>query len=117
MYYVIKGTISKEGDGEVIGAAAFSTLLGCATGGITVLSIWKIHPLGEGKWSLSRMLNGCIAGMVSVCAGCSRFLPWASALVSCVAGFVYVTLSVFLVKLKIDDPLDAVAVHAGSGKH
>ena len=31
------------------------------------------------------------------------------------AGLLYVSISIVLVKLKIDDPLDAVAVHAGSG--
>ena len=34
----------------------------------------------------------------------------------CIAGVIYVSISLLMVRLKIDDPLDAVAVHAGSGK-
>ena len=106
--------MSQKGDGEAISVAALSTLVGCASGGITVLFTWKFHPIG-GKWSLSRIINGCLAGMVAVCAGCNKYYPWISGIIGCVAGIIYVSLSLLMVKLKIDDPLDAVAVHAGSG--
>lgn len=76
--------------------------------------VWKLHPAG-GKWSLSRIINGCLAGMVSICAGCDGYYPWMSALVGSIAGLIYIILSLLMVRLKIDDPLDAVAVHAGSG--
>ena len=52
---------------------------------------------------------------VSVCGGCSHYYPWAAVIVAFFAGLLYVSISIVLVKLKIDDPLDAVAVHAGSG--
>jgi Amt family ammonium transporter len=87
----------------------------CGSGGITVLFVWKFHPTG-GKWSLSKIINGCLAGMVSVCAGCNAYYPWIASGIASVAGVVYVSLSLLMVKLKIDDPLDAVAVHAGAGK-
>ncbi len=75
------------------------------------------HPqLALGKWSLSRIINGCLAGMVSVCSGCDEYYPWMAAMIGCVAGIIYVSLSSLMVRLKIDDPLDAVAVHAGSGE-
>ena len=54
--------------------------------------------------------------MVSVCAGCNAYYPWIASGIAAVAGVVYVSLSLLMVKLKIDDPLDAVAVHAGAGK-
>ena len=53
--------------------------------------------------------------MVSVCAGCNSYYPWISAGIAFVAGVIYVSISLLMVKLKIDDPLDAVAVHAGAG--
>ena len=89
--------------------------MGCGSGGITVLFLWKFNPAG-GKWSLSKIINGCLAGMVSVCAGCNSYYPWISAGIAFVAGVIYVSISLLMVKLKIDDPLDAVAVHAGAGK-
>ena len=89
--------------------------MGCGSGGITVLFVWKFHPTG-GKWSLSKIINGCLAGMVSICAGCNSYYPWIASGIASVAGVVYIFLSLLMVRLRIDDPLDAVAVHAGSGK-
>ena len=53
--------------------------------------------------------------MVSICAGCDGYYPWAAATVACVAGFLYVIVSKTMASVKVDDPLDAVAVHAASG--
>ena len=53
--------------------------------------------------------------MVSICAGCDGYYPWAAALVASVAGILYVIVSKTMASVKIDDPLDAVAVHASSG--
>ena len=53
--------------------------------------------------------------MVSVCAGCDGFEPWAGLLIGIIAGVLYVLFSKMMTLLEIDDPLDAVAVHMGSG--
>ena len=68
--------------------------------------------------------------MVSICAGCNLYEPWAAGIVAIVAGIFYVFLSRLMLSFKvtlekilsqlfqlfqIDDPLDAVAVHAGAG--
>ena len=53
--------------------------------------------------------------MVSICAGCDGYSPWAAGFIGIAAGFVYMGGSALMVKLKIDDPVDAVAVHLGSG--
>ena len=53
--------------------------------------------------------------MVSVCAGCNAFQPWAAAVVSCVAAFLYLLLSRLILYMGVDDPVDAVAIHAGGG--
>ena len=54
--------------------------------------------------------------MVSACAGCDAYYPWAAAAVGCIAGVFYLAASMLLVKLKIDDPLDAAPVHFAAGK-
>ena len=64
-----------------------------------------------------RIINGCLVGMVSICGGCGYYYPGHSIIVSSVAGCMYVLISMVMVKLKIDDPLDAVAVHAGGGMY
>ena len=53
--------------------------------------------------------------MVSVCAGCNAFQPWAAAVVACVAAFLYLLLSKLVLAMGVDDPVDAVAIHAGGG--
>jgi len=47
--------------------------------------------------------------MVSICAGCNVYPLWASFVIGVLSAPVYLGLSELLVKLKIDDPLDAVA--------
>ena len=47
--------------------------------------------------------------MVSVCAGCNDYKPWAALLVGFVAGCAFIAWHYALLRFKIDDPLDAVA--------
>ena len=63
----------------------------------------------------SRNPENKILGMVSVCAGCDAYYPWVAAILGCIAGVVYLICSLILVKLKIDDPLDASPIHLGAG--
>lgn len=46
---------------------------------------------------------------VAICAGCDAVLPWAGFVIGLVAGLVFMIWSFLIAKLKIDDPLDAVA--------
>ena len=108
----------KLGDGEAVGNAVVSTLLACGTGGLVVLFMWKlIMPFSKSGnvWSLCKFINGCLAAMVTSSAGCNEFYPWIICLVSCISGLIYLFVSDFMVRMKIDDPLDAVAVHGGPG--
>ncbi|TRY72346.1 hypothetical protein TCAL_08163 [Tigriopus californicus] len=56
-----QGSISQYGDGEVVGRAVMSTLISCGTGGAMVLFLYKF--LGGGTWSLTKIINGCLAGI------------------------------------------------------
>jgi len=104
--------ISNEGDAAVVGLAIANTILGGATGGMSVLFInYKIN----GKWSYLQTLNGALAGMVSMCAGCNVYEPWAALLIGLVAGPVFFVIHNLMLKMRLDDPLDAVAVHMGGG--
>ena len=53
--------------------------------------------------------------MVSVCAGCDVMKPWAGLVTGLVGGVAYVLASKLIASFKVDDPLDAVAVHLTSG--
>jgi hypothetical protein len=64
---------------------------------------------------LVSMVNYSHPGMVSVCASCDGCYPCAASIVAAIAGALYVVISRLVISIKVDDPLDAVAVHAGSG--
>ncbi len=46
---------------------------------------------------------------MAICAGCNTVYPWAAFVIGLVAGLVFMLWSFLIEKLKIDDPLDAVA--------
>ncbi len=55
------------------------------------------------------------SGMVSVCCGCDGFYPWSAFTAGCVGAAVYLLVSKLMLKIGVDDPIDAIAVHAGGG--
>ncbi len=53
--------------------------------------------------------------MVSVCCGCDGFYPWSAFTAGCVGAAVYLLVSKLMIRIGVDDPIDAIAVHAGGG--
>lgn len=69
-----------------------------------------------GKPDVSMTLNGCLAGLVAITAGCDAVNIFGACIIGIVSGFIccfFVWLLDY--KLKIDDPVGAVAVHFGNG--
>ncbi len=68
------------------------------------------------KPEIGMTLNGALAGLVAITAGCANVSPKSSIIIGLVAG-VLVVLSVLFIdhKLKIDDPVGAVSVHGVCG--
>ena len=66
----------------------------------------------NGKPDVSMSLNGSLAGLVAVTAGCANVDAIGSFIIGAVAG-VLVCVAVYFIedKLKVDDPVGAVAVH------
>ena len=54
--------------------------------------------------------------MVTICAGCDAYYPWVAAALGGISGVLYLLASLLLVRLKIDDPLDAAPIHFGAGR-
>jgi len=68
-----------------------------------------------GKPDLTFMINGVLAGLVSITASCAFvYLPYA-ALIGTFAGIIVVFSSIFLEKREIDDPVGAISVHLTCG--
>jgi Amt family ammonium transporter len=70
---------------------------------------------GETLFDISDALNGCLSGLVSITAGCALIEPWAAVVIGGIAGAIYLIFSSFLVRIKIDDAVDAIPVHFANG--
>ena len=78
----------------------------------TMLYTW----FKNGKPDVSMCLNGSLAGLVGVTAGCDAVDAIGSAIIGIVSGIlVVVVVEVLDLKLHIDDPVGAVGVHLANG--
>ena len=69
----------------------------------------------DGKPSLGMSVNGCLAGLVAITAGCAFVTINASLIIGTLGGIIVVCAVKLLDKLKIDDPVGAVPVHLFNG--
>ncbi len=68
------------------------------------------------KPDVSMSLNGSLAGLVAITAGCDTVSPTSAAIIGIAAGFIVVFGIEFIDKvLKVDDPVGAVGVHGLNG--
>jgi Amt family ammonium transporter len=69
-----------------------------------------------GKPDPGMMANGMLAGLVAITAPCAFVAPWAAAVIGIIASVLAIE-TVFFVerKLKLDDPVGAIAVHGMNG--
>ena len=90
-----------------------TTNLAAAAGAVTAMFItWGRHR----RPGLSITLNGALAGLVAITAGCDIVTPGGAVIIGIVAGFVLVFGVEFIDQvLRIDDPVGAISVHGLSG--
>lgn len=101
------------GDQTTISHVFLTTNLAACTGGFLALIVSWIK---YGKPSLSLTLNGILAGLVGVTAGCDLVSPMGAALIGAICGTVMIFAVEFIEhRLKIDDPVGASSVHGVCG--
>lgn len=107
-------TVALSGGADETAARVFvTTNLSAAMATVTVLAITWIR---YKKPDISMTLNGSLAGLVAVTAGCDTVTPMGAAAIGIIAGLVVVFGIEFIdQKLKIDDPVGAVGVHGMCG--
>ena len=107
-------TVSMEGDAIVSAGKIFvTTNLAAAVATITVMMITWIR---YKKPDVSMSLNGSLAGLVAITAGCDTVSPTSAAIIGILSGFIVVFGIEFIDKvLKVDDPVGAVGVHGLNG--
>ena len=100
-------------DGNSLAAIFVTTTIAPAVATCTtMLYTW----FKNGKPDVSMCLNGSLAGLVGVTAGCDAVDALGSAIIGIVSGIlVVVVVEVLDLKLHIDDPVGAVGVHLANG--
>jgi ammonium transporter, Amt family len=96
-----------------IGHIAVTTNLAAAAGAVTAMMVaWFRYK----RPALSLSLNGALAGLVAITAGCDAVNPVGAVFIGVIAGFVLPFAVEFFDKiLKVDDPVGAISVHGVSG--
>ena len=96
-----------------IGYIALTTNLAAVAGAMTsMITAW----IQFKKPDVSMTLNGVLAGLVAITAGCQAVTPIGAVLIGATAGVIVVFSVEFIDKvLKIDDPVGAVSVHGVCG--
>lgn len=97
---------------EVVQRCAVTTTLGAAAGGVVTLIVRKAT---DHIFDLIAVLNGVLAGLVSVTAACAFIEPYAAIVIGAIGAVVYIATAELLLKLNIDDPLEAFPIHGGAG--
>ncbi|CAG0890752.1 unnamed protein product [Cyprideis torosa] len=108
-----QGSISHPGDGQVVSHAIVNTVIAGSSGGLAMLLISRRRVTRH--WSFLMSLNGALAGMVSICSACHSMPPWGAFITGLSGAFAFTLIHLLMLRFEIDDPLDAVAVHAGGG--
>jgi len=103
------------GGADAIGASTVVLLtnLAAAAGGLgALITTW----IWYGKPNLAQTLNGCLAGLVSITAGCGNMTAGGAVLAGLIGGIIVVFSIEFIEKkLKIDDAIGAASVHGVAG--
>jgi ammonium transporter, Amt family len=97
-----------------ISVVAVNTMLASATGAITAtLWMWLVRTK---KPDPSMMCNGMLAGLVAITAPCAFVNSVSACIIGLISGVLVIEAAFFVERrLKVDDPVGAVAVHGCNG--
>ncbi len=105
-------SLGAVGNWELIGAVVANTFLASAAGGIATMFYTYFS---YGKIDITMVINGILAGLVSITAGCNVVGPMSAILIGFIAGILVDVAVLFFDKMKVDDPVGAIAVHGING--
>lgn len=103
-------TLAFNGNGA--GSVAVTTTLAPAAAVTTAIIFCKAV---YGTFDIGVALNAALAGLVSITAPCSSVDTWMAIVIGAIGFFVYHGASKLMLKIKVDDPVDAIAVHGFAG--
>jgi len=104
-------SFSDVGTATQAGLVAMNTTLAGSLGGITV----GLLRLRTNTYDLAGMCNGILCGLVACCAGVGDMQPHLALVTGILGGLAYESGHILVLALRVDDPLDAFAVHGCGG--
>jgi len=109
-------TLSMKTSDDAFSAAlvCINTTLSPSIAGLT-LFILRAKVIAPKRFDVCGICNGILAGLVSITAPCGSVEPWEALIIGFIGAWAYQGASMLMQKLKIDDPLDAFAVHGVCG--
>ena len=105
-------SLGAVGNWELIGSVVVNTFLASASGGIATM-IYTYFTYS--KIDITMVINGVLAGLVSITAGCNVVGPISAIIIGAIASVLVDLAVVFFDKIKVDDPVGAIAVHGVNG--
>ena len=105
-------TLAIVGVSGIAAKTMVTTTISAAFGALTTVLLGKLN---LHYWDGGAANNGLLAGLVGITAGCSTCEPEGAMVIGIVSGFVYTYSSKLLIKLQIDDVVDAIPVHCFCG--
>lgn len=91
---------------------ALNTTMAASAGGAASMLYTMFR---YGKADPSMTMNGALAGLVAITAGCAFVAPYAAIVIGLIAGVLVIWGTLLVDRMKIDDPVGAVAVHGVNG--
>lgn len=105
------GSTTAVGNGD-FAFIAVTTNLSAAAGAVGAMATsWRLF----GKPDTSFALNGALAGLVAITAGCDVIQPHFAALTGLLAGILVVVSCIAFDRVRVDDPVGAISVHGVCG--
>ncbi len=98
--------------GEATGLIVLNTVVGGIFGGMSCLLVgWALRGIN----GAATIMNGTLAGLVAITAGADVVTPHSAAVIGCGGGLAFYLVDALLLRLKLDDAVGAVPVHAAAG--
>jgi len=105
-------SMESKGSGQWAAFVAMNTTIAAATGGLVV---FLLRYMKLKRYDIGGFCNGILAGLVSITAPCANIECGSAFATAFLGGLIYEGASMLLKKLKVDDPVDAFAVHGACG--
>ena len=106
------GSTLGASDPNAMGLVAVNTTLAAAAGALGAMfhTYWLTK-----TWNVSFILNGSLAGLVGITAGCASVTPLGAIVIGLLSGIVLVISMSLVESWKIDDAVGAFSVHGACG--